>query len=36
MLTDLEVQFRARQKEGLIGTDDELKAELQALEKLRT
>jgi hypothetical protein len=36
MLTDLEVQFKARQKEGLIGSDEQLKAELIALEKLRT
>jgi peptide deformylase len=36
LVTDLELQFRNRQKEGTIPTDDQLKAELLALEKLRT
>ncbi len=36
LVTDLELQFRNRQKEGTILTDDQLKSELLALEKLRT
>ena len=36
LITDLETQFRNRQKQGLLPSDQQLIAELDALEKLRT
>jgi peptide deformylase len=36
LITDLETQFRNRQKQGLLPSDQQLVAELDALEKLRT
>lgn len=36
LIDDLELQFRNRQKEGTIPSDEELKAQLLALEKART
>lgn len=36
LIADLELQFRNRQKEGTIPTDDRLRAELLALQKART
>jgi peptide deformylase len=36
LITDLELQFRNRQREGLLPSDQELLAQLEALEKLRT
>ena len=36
LITDLELQFRNRQKEGTVPSDDELKAQLMALQKART
>lgn len=36
LIKDLELQFRNRQKEGTIPSDEELKAQLAALQKART
>lgn len=36
LITDLETQFRNRQRQGLLPSDQQLVAELDALEKLRT
>lgn len=36
LIKDLELQFRNRQKEGKIPSDEELKAQLAALQKART
>ena len=36
LIKDLELQFRKRQKEGTIPSDEELKAQLAALQKART
>lgn len=36
LITDLETQFRNRQKEGLIASDEELKAKLLELQNART
>jgi peptide deformylase len=36
LITDLETQFRNRQRQGLLPSDQQLIAELDALEKLRT
>jgi peptide deformylase len=36
LITDLELQFRNRQKEGTVPSDDQLKAQLMALQKART
>lgn len=36
LIDDLELQFRNRQKEGTIPSEEELKAQLLALEKART
>lgn len=36
LITDLETQFRNRQRQGLLPSDQQLAAELDALEKLRT
>lgn len=36
LISDLELQFRNRQKEGTISSDEQLKAELLALQKART
>ena len=36
LISDLELQFRNRQKEGTIPTDEQMKAELTALQKART
>lgn len=36
LITDLELQFRNRQKEGTVASDDQLEAQLMALQKART
>jgi hypothetical protein len=36
LIEDQELQFRKRQKEGTTPSDEQLKAELKALEKART
>jgi len=36
LISDLEMQFRNRQKEGTVPSDDQLKAQLMALQKART
>lgn len=36
LIDDLELQFRSRQKEGLIPDDEQLKARLKALQDART
>ena len=36
LISDLEMVFRNRQKEGTVPSDDELKAQLMALQKART
>jgi peptide deformylase len=36
LISDLELQFRNRQKEGTVPSDDQLKAQLMALQKART